>query len=132
MGKKVETIGIVDDDGVYRFTTEKYIQMLNLPVRVLHFKDAEEAFLYLKDNAQNAHNIPDILFLDLNMPIMDGWDFLQEYEGLKPEIAKEVRIYLVSSSTDDRDYDRSKEFASVSGYITKPISEKHLEELLTQ
>ena len=130
MGKSVGMICVIDDDNVYRFTTEKYIQMLNLPIDVICFGDGELALEYLKDNSSEADNLPDILFLDLNMPVMDGWDFLDEFETVKGDLTKEIKIYLVSSSTDERDQNRSMKYSYVEDYIVKPISEEYLERLL--
>ncbi|WP_417603077.1 response regulator [Owenweeksia hongkongensis] len=130
MGEKVGMVCVIDDDNVYRFTTEKYIQMLNLPIKVVSFGDGEMALEYLKNNSNQADNLPDIMFLDVNMPVMDGWDFLDEYEDLRNSLIKEIKIYLVSSSTDERDHNRSMKYAYVEDYIVKPITEEYLERLI--
>ena len=130
MVNKVERFWIVDDDMVYRFTTEKYIQMLKLPIEVRSFDDGEEALSCLRENVNKAENLPDIVMLDVNMPIMDGWDFLEEYEEIGKDISKEIRIYMVSSSIDERDQNRSKANPLVTDYIIKPITEEYLKQLV--
>ncbi|MGB0177163.1 MAG: response regulator, partial [Owenweeksia sp.] len=101
--KMVNSVCIIDDDKIYRFTTEKYIQMLRLAANVMTYGDGEEAIGYLKENYHDSEKLPDIIFLDLNMPIMDGWDFIEEYIKLRPQLAKQIIVYMVSSSIDERD-----------------------------
>lgn len=132
MGNNVGMICVIDDDNVYRFTTEKYIQMLNLPINVVSFGDGELALEYLRNNSTAADDLPDILFLDVNMPVMDGWDFLDEFETLNEGLIKEIRVYLVSSSIDERDQNRSMKYSCVKDYIVKPITEEYLERLIKQ
>ncbi len=124
--KMVDSVCIIDDDKIYRFTTEKYIQMLRLASRVITYGDGEEAIGFLKDHHQDPAKLPDIIFLDLNMPIMDGWDFIEEYVKLRPQLAKQIIVYMVSSSIDERDKYRAKQINEVSDFIIKPITEEQL------
>jgi len=64
------------------------------------------------------------------MPVMDGWEFLQEYIVLKATLPKSITIYMVSSSVDSRDVERANEIGAISGYIVKPIGKQRLAELL--
>lgn len=128
----MNVVCVVDDDDVYRFTIEKYIQMLSSSTRVISFADGEVALNYFKENLDTEENLPDIVLLDVNMPIMDGWDFLNEYERIKSRLNKEIRVYLVSSSIDERDQNRSRNYPAVTDYLVKPIDEKYLERLITQ
>ena len=128
----MNVVCVVDDDDVYRFTIEKYIQMLSSTTRVISFADGEEALDYFKENLDTEENLPEIVLLDVNMPIMDGWDFLNEYERIKSRLNKEIRVYLVSSSTDERDQNCSRNYPSVRDYLVKPIDEKYLKRLITQ
>ncbi len=130
--KKVEAISIIDDDKIYRFTTEKYINMLRLADRVLTYSDGEEAMSYLRQNLDTPSEIPDIILLDVNMPIMDGWDFLEEFAELSAKLPKKVTIYMVSSSIDDRDQQRARQIEQISDYVVKPITEEQLVELVNK
>lgn len=126
----IERICIIDDDKIYRFTTEKYIKMLKLANEVTTFSDGEEALDYLRNNASIPANLPDIILLDVNMPIMDGWDFVTEYADLDPRPEKEITIYMVTSSIDDRDRKKAAKISSINDFIIKPISESQLVELV--
>lgn len=73
------------------------------------------------ENKDNSELLPDVIFLDINMPIMNGWQFLDEFKKMQNSIDKNITIYLVSSSFDDRDISRSKDYAEVTDYIIKPV-----------
>lgn len=126
---KVGTVCIVDDDKVYRFTTQKYIEILGLADKVISFDDGEEALIFFKRCITDPCKFPEVILLDVNMPIMDGWDFLDEFRKVYDQIDKKVRLYMVSSSVDDRDKNRSMEY-KVDDYIVKPITEEQLVELI--
>lgn len=124
------SICIVDDDEVYKFFVKKIIELKGLADNVLTFPDGEEAYNYIKENKGNPDLLPDIIFLDINMPIMDGFLFMEEYTKLKHEINKEIAIYMVTSSIDIIDLERSKKYTEITDFITKPISAEVLEKII--
>ena len=95
------------------------------------FSNGEEAIHYLKKNAADGSSIPDIIFLDINMPVMNGWQFLEEYAHLRSDLQKNITIYMVSSSVDEYDIRKSKEFKTVSDYIIKPIQKEKFSQVLS-
>lgn len=123
-------ICLVDDDKIYQFTAKKIIESTNLTKAVLSFYNGEEAIEFLKSNLQNADSIPDIIFLDINMPIKDGWEFLEEFKSILNDVKKRIVIYMVSSSVDDYDIKKSKEYSFVTDYIIKPINRERFEQLI--
>ncbi len=124
------TIALVDDDRIYQFTTERMLQRLDADIRFLWFKDGEEALGYLQDHALDDQALPDILIVDINMPFLDGWQFLDAFRSLRPDLAKPVDIYMVSSSTDDRDMQRARSTEGVRDYVEKPITREKLAVIL--
>ncbi len=127
---QVGLVFIVDDDKIYRYTTEKYIELLKLASRVKSYADGEEAINSIKANIGDSDNLPDIILLDVNMPIMDGWDFIEEYLQLNPDLPKNITLYMVSSSIDERDRERASRINEVSDYIVKPVTEDQLIKLI--
>ncbi len=123
-------IAVVDDDTVYQFTASRTLKATKLTDQILQFPNGQEALEFLTNNSADATKLPDIIFLDINMPVTDGWMFLDEFKKLKTEFAKEMRIYMVSSSIDPRDLNRAKANTEVSDYVEKPISLTKFSELL--
>lgn len=120
---------VVDDDRIYRFTIERYLKVHKLTRQVIEFSNAEDALNFLESNVNNSEVLPDIIFLDVNMPIIDGWKFMMKYQEFANRLSKSIRIYMFSSSIDTRDRDRAKDFPEISDFIVKPISEQKLKEL---
>lgn len=123
-------ICIIDDDEIYQFTVTRNIESEKLAKKILVFSDGEEAIQFLIDNVSNSTSVPDIIFLDINMPVMDGWQFLEEYVNIKPLLGKKVTIYMVSSSVDEVDIERAKKISDISDYLIKPISPEKLKSVI--
>ena len=125
MKKKV--IWIIDDDTIYQTIINKLIQKSGVFSTHSSFMNGKEAITTLNNTlGSNEDNIPDIILLDINMPIMDGWEFMEEIKRIKSKINKQIIIYIVSSSIAIEDKNKSKTFTDIIGYIPKPISIKDL------
>ena len=96
------------------------------------FTDGKEAIDYFDENKESTTLLPDVIFLDINMLIMNAWQFLEQFKKIQPKIEKEITIYLVSSSFDDRDINRSKEYTEVTDYIIKPVKRANLINVLRE
>ncbi len=122
-----KTIWVIDDDPIYQIIINKIIEKSGLFSVVNSFKNGKEAIDFIQNTATN-HNFlpPDIILLDINMPIMDGWEFLESLELLKSRINKKMIIYIVSSSIALEDRNKSKIYPDVLGYISKPITVDNL------
>lgn len=124
------TICLIDDDEIYKFTVSSTIKIKKLAQEVLAFSDGEEAIDFINDNLSDKNQLPDVILLDINMPIMDGFQFMEEYVKIKPSVGKKIIIYMVSSSLDPIDLKKSKTFNDVSDYIIKPIKPTELTEIV--
>ena len=127
---KSPIIALVDDDKIYQIISEKMIRALDLSQDILQFENGEEALQYLRNNALHTENLPDYIFLDINMPYVDGWMFLADYATLKSTFKKEIQIFMISSSIDSRDVIRAQNNSDVRDYIIKPVSPEKLRELV--
>ena len=126
----LKTLTLVDDDDIFVFLTTKIIEQTNLVDLIKVFGNGLDAINFLKENKNNVDALPDIILLDLNMPIMNGWQFLEEYNKLNPTIGKKITIYICSSSISPDDITRAKTISEVSDYIIKPITEDKLIDLI--
>lgn len=125
-------IALVDDDTTYRFITKKILSKQEKVESINTFINGLEALNYLKENANKDTALPDILFLDLFMPIMDGWQFLTEFANLESNYLNKITIYICTSSISPHDVERAKSINIVSDYIIKPISKTKLIDILNQ
>ncbi len=107
---------IVDDDSFNNMLCSMIIHDILGEVETTTFTKPAEGLAYI----QNIKS-PTILFLDINMPILTGWDFLEQYEKFSEEVKMNVSIYMLSSSLDQRDKDRAKRNKYVKGFISKPL-----------
>ena len=120
---KKKTIWIVDDDPIYQTIINKLIEKTEVFSAHSSFTNGKEAITTLKKALKdNTNNFPDIILLDINMPVMDGWEFMEEIKTIKSKINKEIIIYIVSSSIAVEDRNKSKTFEDIIGYIPKPIT----------
>jgi CheY-like chemotaxis protein len=125
--KKFNTIFVVDDDLVYHFIIKKLFSKCNINVDTKYFFNGLEAIDELKTKVEND-NVPDLILLDINMPIYDGWQFLDEFRKLKESITKEITVYLVSSSNDISDLNKFKMYKDeVKKFYYKPMTQEDFE-----
>jgi CheY-like chemotaxis protein len=127
---KLQTSCIIDDDDIFVYGTKRIMKEVGFCDQVLVFANGEDAITGLKELSANGESFPSVIFLDLNMPIMDGWEFLEALIKF-PDFEKEaVTIYIISSSVDPRDIVRVKDYSIVSKYILKPITPEDLKGVL--
>ena len=130
----VELACIIDDDSVYVNLVKKIIETKKLCENLLVFNDGKQSIDYFEALLKNleAKNIPEIIFLDLNMPIMDGWEFLERFTKIKNNFGKVITLYVVSSSINPLDVNRAKSLSSVEDYLIKPVNIDELETIFSK
>lgn len=129
--KKIEIIALIDDDPAFVFITEKIIEKTNHFKEVKVFDNGLNALNYLKENLNNDIHLPNIIFLDLSMPVMDGWQFLDEYALLEIKNKRKITVYICSSSISPYDITRAKSINEVTDFIIKPITKEKLTEIVS-
>ncbi len=128
--EKKELACIIDDDPIYVFGLKRVMNMYNLCKNILVFENGEEALKYLKPLLETSESFPDVILLDINMPVMDGWQFLDQFVLLKNKLKKRVTIYMVSSSVNKHDINKAKAYEEVSDYIVKPVKIDDLKRIM--
>lgn len=128
--KKINTLCIIDDDHIFQFLAEKMAEGTDMVNHIEVFPNGLKAIDYFKSAQDSPDYLPDIIFLDLAMPVMDGWDFLDEYLKIKPQLKKEIKIYILSSSNDPSDMERARKFEEISEFVIKPVSKEKFVSLL--
>jgi CheY-like chemotaxis protein len=127
-----KSICIIDDDKVYTYMLKKMIQKLGNCQTVINYSNGLEALESIKKSiAENDTNVlPDIIFLDINMPVMNGWQFLEAYSEIQSKISKKIQIYQTSSSVNQADIDKSLGYHVVTKYIVKSMDINTLKSLV--
>lgn len=132
--KKLNSILLIDDDDVTNFYNTHIITSMGISEHVHAELNGEEALRYLVEkSAFNADYVrPDLIFLDVNMPIMNGFEFLEEYEKLDKEDQGQFLIVMLTSSLLDVDKSRASSFGSLSDYYAKPLKQAALAEIVNK
>lgn len=125
-GKKIACV--IDDDEIFKFLYKRATASIDLIEKTLFFENGLLAIDFFRQNADKSENLPDLVLLDLNMPIFDGWQFMDEFVKLGP-LNKKVTLYIVSSSVDANDLKKALMYNEVSDFIVKPVSQEVIRKL---
>ncbi|GEL10246.1 Response regulator receiver domain-containing protein [Flavobacterium glycines] len=128
--KTIKNMTLIDDDDIFVFLTKKAIENTSLVELIRVFGNGLDAINFLIEHCKDLEALPEIILLDLSMPIMDGWQFLDQFTKLAPKIDKKITIYICSSSISPSDVELAKKNDLVSDYIIKPITKDKLIDLL--
>ncbi|TLP80367.1 response regulator [Maribacter sp. ACAM166] len=123
--KEEPLIWIIDDDNISKYVMKRYLKELNI-LDPVDCPDSIEALEILSKNRNNQNELPDIIFLDLNMPILNGFQFLKEFKNFNNEIEKKIDIFMLTSSMNDDDLTYATSVFEISGYFIKPIKLEQL------
>ena len=116
-------IYLIDDDEIQNLINTRVISIVSEGIEVKAFTSAEIA---LSDLKGKQDGLPDMIFLDINMPKMNGWDFLDAYQNEE----NQVKVYMLSSSINNKDIQKSETYEIVNGFICKPLVVEKLSEIL--
>jgi CheY-like chemotaxis protein len=123
---------LIEDDDVTLMICKLRLKKSMFCNEVITTENGAEAIKYFEDQLllkEEIRKIPELILLDLNMPVMDGWEFLNEFEQKYQAIFNSVRIAVLSSSLDPDDEERTKNHPLIIGFISKPLTEENLLEL---
>ncbi|WP_339836172.1 response regulator [uncultured Flavobacterium sp.] len=120
---KKKSIWIIDDDSIFKIIVKKLISKAEIFENVEIFSNGEEAFLAIKDVLNKKEQLPDIILLDIEMPIMDGWTFMSEISVFKQNFEeKKTSIFISSSSIAIDDKLKAEKNTCIKGFLSKPIT----------
>ena len=114
-------IMLIDDNELDIFIAEKILEKAAFEGKIIVMESSKAALNYLKENAGSNDKIPDVIFLDILMPEMDGYGFLNEFENLNEEVKNKINIIILTSTSNPKDKERAAKYAFVKNFITKPL-----------
>ncbi|WP_339924572.1 response regulator [uncultured Cyclobacterium sp.] len=132
MTLKLNSILLVDDDKATNFVNNFTIKRSACSDNVVIAENGLEALEYLRSKQGESSTQPNVIFLDINMPIMNGWEFLEEYEKLKHDNREDIIFIMLTTSLNPDDVNRAKSFTSISGYRNKPLTAKMIEDIVEE
>lgn len=125
--QKIDLAYIIDDDEILVLLMKMLMKRNPFYEDTQEFYNGEDAMYQLKNSLLEGKSLPNVILLDLNMPMMDGWQFLDEF--IQMSLPKDIPVFLVTSSIDPRDIEHAKEYSVVKGYIMKPVDEQKLNDI---
>lgn len=121
---------IIDDDFIHQFGMRRMIQRYEPTSSIIEFSNGLEAINFFK-TPHETDDLPELIFLDINMPVMNGWEFMEEFTQIRDGLKKKVEVYILSSSTDSHDIKKAKANPGITDYIIKPLSPELLKNIFS-
>jgi CheY-like chemotaxis protein len=129
MSRNLKCVMLVDDDQNDNFYHEREIKKCNPDILVIEKNTGSDALEYLKANLDSEDSLPNLIFLDINMPILNGWEFLDAYEKLDKKLQGGVIIIMLSTSGNIEDIEKARTYKCVADYLTKPLTRELMAEI---
>ncbi|SDE44699.1 Response regulator receiver domain-containing protein [Dyadobacter soli] len=117
----LEILCVIDDDKIFTYLLKRIIEKAKIAREIIFFENGRDALDYLSSHKEDVVKLPQLILLDINMPILDGWQFLNEYGKLKSDVSQPISICMMSSSSEVEDYDRAMDTGHVMDYLQKPV-----------
>jgi len=121
---------LVDDNHSDNFFHEREIKKHNPAIIVIAKNSGKEGLDYLRSTGTTENILPDLIFLDINMPGMNGWEFLHEYHELEKDIQSNVIVIMLTTSDNPDDEAKAKNWDFISDYITKPLTKEIMTDII--
>jgi CheY-like chemotaxis protein len=131
--KKYHAVMLIDDNEIDNLINQKMIEAADIAEHIYTHTGAKSAIEFLKNISKlidiSKDVLPDVIFLDIDMPLMDGFQFLDEFEKLSDQTREKCKVVMLTSSINPQDINKSKKYSYVKEYINKPLSQQSLEQL---
>lgn len=125
----IKHVCLIDDDHIFVYGAKRLMREINFFEELSVFNNGQDALDHFEAQSQNPEMVPSVIFLDLNMPVMNGWEFLEAFLDLPGIIVQDIAIYIMSSSVDPRDLEKIQAHPHIKNYILKPLTTEDLENL---
>ncbi|WP_181305225.1 two-component system response regulator [Rufibacter sp. XAAS-G3-1] len=130
--KRLNLILLVDDDETTNFLNKRLLTRMEIAERIEVVTNGEEALRFLNTAIAAGQALPDLMFLDIKMPVMDGFEFLDKYHQLPEATQNCILVMMLTSSASFYDLEKLKKYSAVEQHISKPLEEAHVREILNE
>jgi len=113
---------LIDDDPVYTFVVKKILKHIRQSNQLINFPNGELALNWLKSNMSESSVLPELILLDISMPVMNGFEFVESFETLPVEKKQGISIFMLSSSINENDIAKVRGYSSIKQFINKPLT----------
>lgn len=130
--KKYRTVMLIDDNEIDNLINQKMIEAADIAENIYTHTGAKSAIEFLRNMEKlevASEVLPDVIFLDIDMPLMDGFQFLDEFEKLSNKTKNSCKIVMLTSSINPQDFDRSRKYSNVKLYLNKPLSHDSIQKI---
>ena len=125
-------LAVIDDDEMYVHALKKLLASIELTDRTVYFENGKVALNYFDQCIHQSNLLPELILLDLNMPITNGWQFIKEFKKLKLRIDKKITIYMISSTINEDEINRAKSVEEITDFVCKPVTIHTLTKILNR
>lgn len=130
MSNKFQAILLVDDDEATNYLHELYLKEWGITENIFTALNGQEALEFLQTNEEFHTLGKSLILLDINMPVMDGFEFLEAYEDLESKYKADIVVVMLTSSLHSSDKNKASNLKALEGYINKPLSKERMMEIL--
>jgi len=123
---KFQNVMVIDDNRIDLYIASRMITQNNFGKNVMQNSSALEALKFLRENQENLSELPDVIFLDIYMPVMSGFEFMDEYDKLTAPLKNNCKVFIISSSLDEQDITRANNDENIVAMKEKPITKEFL------
>lgn len=128
--KKLDTILLIDDDPATNFLHKYVLEKESCAENIISFQNAEEAIEYIKKTIEKGFHFPELIFLDINMPRMNGWEFIEAYNKISKQNKISKIVVMLTTSLDTRDREKAESIKEINEFLSKPLTPEKIHQVL--
>lgn len=129
---RIKRACIIDDDPIFVYGIKRIMNEIDFCDEIIVYANGESALNELGSLVQEGKKLPDVILLDLNMPVMDGWVFLDDFVKIPSHNQEHLSLYILTSTINPSDIEKAKNYPIVNNFISKPVTISDLKHMLKE